>query len=123
MRARARDLDALADVFLTCRAMGHSWEPRVTYRHKVGRRLVDEQVWFCSREAAAKIDPPTEKRFLSASEGRGRGELLSTPSYDHAEGYLLEPGQVGRGRSRPTARATLMDRIATDTPKRLRVVR
>jgi hypothetical protein len=114
---RARDLDEVADVFLTCRAMGHAWEPRVTYRHRAGRRLVDEQVWFCGRESAAGIDPPTEKTFVSASEGRRRGEVLTSPSYAHADGYLMEPGVIGRGRSRPESRAALMDRIATDTPK------
>jgi len=112
MTRRSRDLDALDDVFLTCRTAGHAWEPRVTYRGRIARRLVDEAVWYCSREAAAGVDPPTEKSVLSASAGPERGRLLSDPVYRWADGYLVESG-VPRGRSRPLARAILMDRFAT----------
>ena len=108
---RAQDLDALDDVFLRCRTAGHSWEPRVTYRGKQGRRLVDEAVWYCEREARAGVDPPTEKSVLSAAAGADRGRLIGDPVYRWPDGYLVEAG-VPRGRSRPLARATLMDRLA-----------
>lgn len=112
MIARARDFSDLSDVFLTCRTMGHAWEARVTFITKEGKRKAYDARWYCEREARAGVETPTEKMVVSFASGPHKGQLARSARYYHASGYLMEPQVgIGRGRSRPMARAELMDRL------------
>ena len=105
----------LPDVFLTCRSVGHAWEPSVTYAERAGRHDIHRAVWYCSREAQAGIDDPTRKEVLSYAKGKSAGKLVDAPRLVYPPGYLVAE-HLGRGHSRPVSRLELMERLVT-SPK------
>lgn len=117
MAAKTPTIDALPDVFLICRVVGHAWMPRVTYVETIERRQIHRCVWVCEREAIAGVPDPTERETISLARGAERGGLFTVPAYKYAAGYLVAE-HLGRGAQRPTARYELMGRLVNGRRRR-----
>ena len=117
MARKARSLDDLSDVFLTCRTTGHACEPTVTYLERHGRRDVHRTLWVCKREQDAGVPDPFSKEMLSAARGPMAGKLIEVPRPTYPDGYLVEE-KLGQGKQRPKARLALSERMLQAPKKR-----